>query len=170
MKHLYFVRHGLSVMNKQGVFSGRTETPLTVEGEQQCTQAGQSLRDAGIDLIVASPIRRAYDSARLIAEQLGIEPDDIIVNELFIERDFGPLEGAPYTTHADLDRTEGVEHSTKLITRVAEGLEFLESLDADTILVVSHGAVGRALRSLVQPDTPFHGSDKFNNGEVVQLL
>lgn len=170
MKHLYFVRHGLSVMNKKGVFSGRTETPLTPEGEQECHNAGQQLCTAGIDLIVSSPIRRAYDSARIIAEELGIDPDNIIVNELFIERSFGPLEGTPYTTEADLDGTAGVEHSTKLIERTAKGLEFLRSLDADTILVVSHGAVGRALRSLVQPGTPFHASERFHNGEVVQLL
>jgi uncharacterized phosphatase len=170
MKHLYFVRHGLSVMNKKGVFSGRTETPLTPEGEAECHQAGKQLCDVKIDLIVASPIRRAYDSARIIAEELGIDPDNIVVNELFIERSFGPLEGTPYTTKADLDGTAGVEHSTKLLQRVAEGLEFLQSLDADTILVVSHGAVGRALRSLVQPDVPFRASQAFSNGEVVQLL
>lgn len=157
-------------MNKQGIFSGRTETPLTPEGIADCHEAGRRLRDIKIDLIVSSPIRRAYDTARIIAGEIGINSQDIIVNELFVERDFGPLEGTPYTTTADLDGTLGVEHSSDLLQRVDLGLEFLQSLDADTILVVSHGSVGRALRSLVQPDIPFHGSKRFKNAEVTQLL
>jgi probable phosphoglycerate mutase len=170
MKHLYFVRHGLSVMNQLGVFSGRTETPLTPEGIAQCHAAGQQLRSAGIQVIVSSPIKRAYDSASIIAEEIGFDPTNIITSDLLVERSFGPLEGTRYHTGADLDGTEGVEHSKELIARVRKALDLLESIDADTILVVSHGAVGRALRSLVQPDTPFHGSERFDNAEVVKLL
>lgn len=157
-------------MNKKGVFSGRTETPLTPEGIEQCHEAGKALQAAGIDCIVASPIRRAYDSARIIAEELGIDPETIITNELFIERGFGPLEGTTYSPNADLDNTLGVEHSSELIARTEEGWEFLQSLQAETILVVSHGAVGRALRYIVQPETPFHGSQKFDNAQVVKLI
>lgn len=170
MKHLYFVRHGLSVMNQQGVFSGATDTPLTDEGVQQCHAAGLKLVDAGIDLIVSSPVTRALQTAEIIAGEIGFDPGKIITNELFIERNFGPLEGAEYSPHMPLDTTEGVEHSSEVIARVAEGLEFLKSLEADTILVVSHGAIGRALRSLVQDETPFHGSEKFDNAQVVKLL
>jgi uncharacterized phosphatase len=170
MKHLYFVRHGLSLMNQQGVFSSSSDTPLADEGILQCHQAGQELVGLGIDCIVASPIKRAHHSAEIIAQELGINPDTIITNDLFVERSFGPLEGTTYSPTADLDGTRGVEHSSELLERVSKGLEFLKSLDADTILVVSHGAVGRALRSLVQAETPFHGSEKFENAQVVKLL
>lgn len=170
MKHLYFVRHGLSVMNQQGVFSGVTDTPLTDEGQQQAVAAGQTLRSAGIDCIVASPVARAYDTAVIIAKQIGYDSSKIVRSDYFTERDFGPLEGTDYTPFADLDGTEGVEHSTALVERVKKGWQELQAIDADTILVVSHGAVGRALRSIVQHETPFHGSDKFGNAEVVKLL
>jgi uncharacterized phosphatase len=170
MKHLYFVRHGLSVMNQRGVFSGRTETPLTDEGVEQAKRAGQELRSAGIEIIVASPIKRAHDTAILIAQELGIDPSKILLNESFVERSFGPLEGTPYRTDIDFDSMPGVEHSDELLRRSAEGVAYLESLPADTILVVAHGAIGRALRSLVQPDTPFHGSERFENAQVVKIV
>lgn len=157
-------------MNQRGVFSGQTDTPLTAEGRRQALAAGKLLRSADIQAIVASPIARAHDTALIIAEQLGYDPAAIIISDHFIERSFGPLEGTPYSTALDLDNTHGVEHSDDLLVRVAEGLILLQNLPADTVLVVSHGAVGRALRSLVQADTPFHGSAKLENAQVVQLL
>lgn len=170
MKHLYFVRHGLSVMNQQGVFSGVTDTPLTEKGRQQAISAGKQLHDAAIDCIVASPVARAYDTALLIAKEIGYDPEKIITFDDFTERDFGPLEGTEYNPFADLDNTHGVEHSNDLIKRVENGWKKLKDIEADTILVVSHGAVGRALRSIVQDETPFHGSEKFDNAAVVKLL
>jgi len=170
MKHLYFVRHGLSLMNQQGFFSGLTDTPLTNEGRQQAIDAGKLLQTANVDCIVASPITRAFDTACLIATEIGYDSDNIITSDHFIERDFGPLEGTTYSPDLPLDTIDGVEHSRDLVERVALGLEFIKSLEADTILVVSHGAVGRALRYLVQDETPFHGSEKFLNGEVVKLI
>lgn len=170
MNHLYFVRHGISVMNLSGVFSGRTNTPLAEEGKEQCRAAGQQLRDAGIDCIVSSPVTRALSTAQIIAEEIGFDPEKIITNDLFIEREFGPLEGTPYTTNLDLDAIDGVEHSSDLLMRVEKGWQFLQGLEADTILVVSHGSVGRALRSLVQPDAQFEGGQHFGNAQIEKLL
>lgn len=156
-------------MNQQGVWSGITETPLTGEGRQQAEAAGKQLLSAGIDCIVASPVTRAYDTAVIIAEQIGFDPNKIIKSDLLTERDFGPLEGTEYTTRINLDDIDGVEHSSELLGRVQKGWQALQTIEADTILVVSHGAVGRALRSIVQHETPFHGSEKFENAEVVKL-
>ena len=169
MKHVYFIRHGVSLMNQSGVFSGRTETPLAPEGMKQCRVAGQELKDKGIDLIVSSPIARALSSAQIIAEEIGYDPAKIVQNELFIERDFGPLEGTTYTRDINLDAIDGVEHSTDLFARVAEGWDFLQSLEADTILVVAHGSVGRALRNLAIPSEPFEGGRHFGNAEIEKL-
>lgn len=170
MKHVYFMRHGLSLMNQQGVFSSTTDTPLTPEGIEQCHAAGRELHGTQVDLIVSSPFERAHHSAEIVAEELGIDPSTIITNDHFSERSFGPLEGTTYQPNLEMDDIEGVEHSTELIERVAKGLEDLRTLQADTILVVSHGAVGRALRHLLNPDIPYKGSPKFHNAKVEQLL
>src|SRR5690606_2527197 len=71
MKKLYFIRHGLSVMNRQGVFSGSIDTPLTDEGRKQAKRAGKLARDFGIDYIVSSPLARALETAQIIAGEIG---------------------------------------------------------------------------------------------------
>jgi len=168
MKHLYFIRHGESVMNKQGIFSGRVETPLTTEGKSQVRKAGESLKAIRIDCIVSSPLGRTMETAELLAELIGYPKDKIITTPLFTERDFGPLDETKYLP--DLGDLEGVESIDTVISRAQEGLDFLRSLPADTILLVSHGAIGRALRHCLNPEIPFRPSSGFGNGEVVKLL
>lgn len=168
MKHLYFVRHGLSVMNKKGIFSGRTETPLHHEGRAQAVTAGQELKQANITCIVVSPMQRAVQTAEIIADQIGYSKHKLITTSLLTERDFGPLEGTRY--HPNLEDEEGVESIQDLLARAQEGYEFLQQLPYDNILVVSHGAIGRALRHCADPAIPFKPSPGFGNAEVVKLL
>ena len=168
MKHIYFVRHGLSVMNKKGIFSGRTETPLHHEGRDQAVAAGQQLKQANITCIVVSPMQRAVQTAEIIADQIGYSKHKIITTSLLTERDFGPLEGTTY--RPDLEDEEGVESIEDLLIRAQKGFEFLQQLPYDNILVVSHGAIGRALRHCADPTIPFKPSPGFGNAEVVKLL
>lgn len=164
------MRHGLSVMNQQGVFSSTTDTPLAPEGIEQCRAAGRALQGAGIDCIVASPLKRAQHSAQLVAGELDLDPADILINETFTERQFGPLEGTTYQPNVGMDEIEGVEHSDELIARVSKGLEDIRALPADTVLIVSHGAVGRALYHLLHPEVPYMQTPKFHNATVEKLL
>jgi broad specificity phosphatase PhoE len=168
MKHLYFIRHGQSVMNKKGIFSGRSETPLNQEGRTQAAVSGRLLRSTPIDCIVASPMIRTIETANLIADIIGYSVDRIIINTLFAERDFGPLEGTKY--QQNLGDVDGVETIAALIGRAEDGLEFLNTIPADSILLVSHGAIGRALRHCIDPSTPYQPSTGFENGKVVRLL
>lgn len=168
MTHLYFVRHGLSVMNEKGIFSGRTETPLSDEGRRQAVAAGKELQAKSIDCIVVSPMERAAQTAAIIAREIGFPSDKIIVSNLLMERDFGPLEGTPYKP--SLGDTAGVEPISDLLKRAAEAYTLLSGRSEKNILVVSHGAIGRALRHCTDSTIPFRPSAGFNNAQVVQLL
>jgi len=170
MKHLYFVRHGLSEMNKLGFYSGRTETPLAPEGVKQAKQAGQEIKALGIDLIVSSPLERARETAILIAKEIGYPDKDILLDKRFTERMFGVLEGTPYTGARDIDHHEGVETDAEILERARKGLEYIKTLAHDNILIVAHGAIGRALRHIVDPSIHFHDIERFENAKVVQLL
>lgn len=170
MKHLYFVRHGLSVMNKQGIFSGRNDTPLTQEGKDQCLIAAKSLSGINIDQIITSPMKRTLETAQIIAKEIGYPLKEIIVSDLFVERSFGPLEGTTYTRKHNLDKIGGVEHSSSVLIRAQEGLDLLNSIEKDNILLVSHGAIGRALRYILDPSIDYHEFEGFNNAEIVQLI
>lgn len=170
MKHLYFMRHGMSEMNKLRLFSGRTDTPLTEEGIEQCKKASQRLKKVSIDLIVSSPMKRAFDSARIVAEEIGLPENKIILSDLFMERELGSLEGTDYREGLMLNRFAGVERSISLVARATIGLEFLNVLDAETILVVSHSAIGRALKTVIEPKQDFKQVGSFKNAEIAKLI
>jgi len=164
------MRHGLSIMNKQGIFAGSIDTPLSKEGVQQCLLAVKDLSDIKIDAIVSSPMKRALDSAKIIAEQINYPIDKIIINDLFVERNFGPIEGTKYFPNMNLDDTHGVEHSNSVILRAQKGLDFINSLQAQNVLVVSHGALGRALIYAINPSVDFSSIKSFNNAEIIKLI
>lgn len=70
MKKLYFIRHGESKANLANVSGGRTNSPLTEKGIKQAEAAGKSINGSSVqfDLIVSSPMIRAYDTAKAISK------------------------------------------------------------------------------------------------------
>jgi broad specificity phosphatase PhoE len=170
MKHLFFVRHGLSEFGKAGRRAGAgTETPLAPEGHTQAHRAGEHARLLRIDHVVSSPQKRAHQTALIIAGRLGVPEKDITVNSLFVERHFGELEGSTWSPDLNIDGFADVETTDTLLHRMHIAYEFLQSLPYNNILVVSHGSTGRALRHIIHPEIPFH-SPSFENGKIVQLL
>jgi broad specificity phosphatase PhoE len=162
------MRHGLSVMNMQGLRAGHIDTPLTDEGREQARQAGRSAKQHHIDTIVCSPLSRAHETARLAAKEIGLAEKDIHINALLIERDFGSLDGKPYEPDLDLDGFSDVESFDETRERAKLALEWIETLGGTNVLVVSHGGLGRAMRSLLKPEVD--RSIHLPNAEVEQWL
>ena len=169
MKHLYFVRHGQSEMNKAGLRAGQVETPLTEEGREQAERAGLKAIGLHIDHIISSPYSRAHDTAKIIAAAIGYPAGKIELNSLLVERNFGALEGVPWEPDLNMDGIADAESTDTLYERTLLVYEYLLTLDADNILVVGHSSSGRMLRHIADPGTPFHGSPSFPNAEIVRL-
>jgi probable phosphoglycerate mutase len=164
-------------MNKTGLFSGQIETPLSAEGKVQAKLAGKHAKNLKIDHIIASPYERAYDTAKIIATEIGYPVKAIELNSLLAERNFGSLEGQPWHPDFNVDGIADVESHDDLKHRVHLAWEYVQSIEADTILVVSHGATGRMFRHVIDPSIPFASPDpevraryRFPNAEIVQLL
>lgn len=173
MKHLYFVRHGQTVANATGVWSGTMETPLTEEGRAQAKLAGQHAKQLQIDHIICSTLGRAHETAQIIAREIGYPVHAIELNSLLIERHFGEMEGQPWQIDTDSDGFVNVETRDSVLERAKLALEHLQQLDVETVLVVSHGTFGRAFRSLIHPHMPFepgNPKNRFNNAEIVKLI
>lgn len=174
MKHLYFCRHGQTHANASGHWSGTFETPLTETGKLQAEAAGDSAKDLDIDYIICSPLGRAMETAEIIAKKIGFPIEQIEHNSLFIERHFGQMEDKPWEIDANVDGFLDVETKDSVLERARLALEHIQTLDADNILIVSHGTFGRAFRSLTHPHLPFEtkGNDetRFRNAEVVKLV
>jgi broad specificity phosphatase PhoE len=173
MKHIYFVRHGLSELNVAGLMAGSTETPLVAEGRAQARVAGQEARRLGIDRIVCSPMGRTRETAEIIAAEAVLDPSDITYDENLKERHFGALEGQPYMPSNMRSKVDGIEPKAELLTRVRRAYEDIQQLPDEKILVVSHGSTGRALRHVIDPSIPFRVTDRspqFPNAHIMQLL
>lgn len=170
MNHLYFCRHGESELNAVGKWAGSTETPLTKEGRKQAELAGKEAKKLGVDYILCSPLSRAYDTAKIIAKEIGYPEKDIDVNSLVIERHFGEREGTPWEPDLDMDGIADAERSDTVLERVHLTLKHLSTVEANTILVVSHGHFGRVLRHVLHPEIPLKGSPRFDNAKVVKLI
>jgi broad specificity phosphatase PhoE len=167
MKQLYFVRHGLSEMNLQERVAGSTDTPLAAEGRKQAKEAGKKAKELGIQSIAASPLSRALETAQIIAKEIGLPKDKLHINKLLLERDFGPFEGKKWSPDLNLDGLSDIETFDTLINRAELALQWLNTLEKDNILVVSHGAFGRALRSLLLDDYPYDHPSRLTNAEIV---
>lgn len=168
MKQLFFVRHGESELNRQRIYAGQTDTPLTDRGREQARLAGSRSKNVPIDLIVSSPLSRALETAQIIAEAIGYPTERIITNPLFVERSLGSLEGHSWDEAGeDEARFPDIETSDQLLTRSRAGLEYLRGRDEAVILLVGHGSFSRALRTAIDPSRDY---DEPENAEIVRLI
>jgi len=170
MKRLYFVRHGESELNRQRLFTGHTDAPLTDRGREQARLAGRQA-DATFDLVIASPLIRALETAQIIAAETGYPTARILTNPLFMERGLGLLEGRS-TDEFDEDTADfdGMESIEDFLRRARSGLAFLQDLEAENILIASHGAFARALQTAVKPGSNYADFSEPANAVIIQFI
>jgi 2,3-bisphosphoglycerate-dependent phosphoglycerate mutase len=91
---LVLVRHGESVGNARGLFSGMLDVDLTPAGEEACHLAGTRLAGSGWtpDLVITSELTRGWRTAELIVASL-LSPAPIVRTWRLNERSYGALSG-----------------------------------------------------------------------------
>jgi 2,3-bisphosphoglycerate-dependent phosphoglycerate mutase len=74
MNKLVIIRHGESIWNKENVFTGWIDAPLSEKGIEQAKKAGQSLKEKGFsfDIAFTSVLKRAYDTLDLVLKEMNI--------------------------------------------------------------------------------------------------
>jgi broad specificity phosphatase PhoE len=71
---LFLVRHGATAATEEDRFSGSSSAELSEQGRWQAARLGERLSHQEITAAYTSPLSRALDTARIIAEQCGVEP------------------------------------------------------------------------------------------------
>lgn len=140
---LILVRHGQTSANAGGLLQGRMDLPLDDEGRIQAMRTGAHIRQNFPHArVIASPLRRAVDTARAIS-------DEVEIDERFIELDYGQWDGRAMSDvdpaqwaqwrRDPLFRPPGGESLVELEQRVTPALEQLrlEAQERD-VVVVSH--------------------------------
>jgi probable phosphoglycerate mutase len=86
----HLLRHGQTEHTPERRYSGRNDLPLSRTGRAEAEAAAARVRELGVEVVVASPLRRTRETAEVVAAALGlpVEYDDDLV-----ELDFGALEG-----------------------------------------------------------------------------
>jgi len=183
MTNIFLVRHGQDSDNAVGVLNGRRDTELTALGRAQAKKVAEKLRDNGIQILCASPLKRTYETAQIIAAELGIH--EVVADRGLIERDFGVLTGKPI---ADIPKyagktlqtdrvtyfleAEGAENFPALLERSREVLAETRGKYPDkNVLLVTHGDIGKMIRAAYHGWTWEEGlkTPYFDNTSVLEL-
>lgn len=156
MNTVYFIRHGESEVNITHEFSHQLiDKGLTPKGYIQSKQTADTFRFLEVDYLYSSPLQRALDTARILAQSVKIKPE--IVGS-FREINIGAFETPPdppdekwkrffnvtrrwlkHTTNTELPEGESF---LSFIDRVKAGLiDILSGINDKTVIIVTHSGV-----------------------------
>jgi broad specificity phosphatase PhoE len=144
----WFLRHGETDWNAQGISQGNVDIPLNATGIAQARAAAQKLRNRGIATIVSSPLSRARVTAEFVGEALDLP---IQIDRDLREVAFGVHEGQKMSGWftdwiAGAATPEGAEGFAGLRRRAVAAAN-RATAQPPAVLVVAHGALFRSLRS-----------------------
>jgi broad specificity phosphatase PhoE len=154
LRRLILVRHGETDGDSGRRYHGSADVDLSPEGVEQMKRVRHTLREPGFELVVASPLRRAWKSAWLIGEGSPVRLEDG-----FREIHFGRWEGL---SAAEIEASDpilfrdwrdgapsfeypGGEPRAHFRERVRSGLANLFGAPANSALVVAHKGVHRSI-------------------------
>lgn len=155
---LYLVRHGQTIWNSTGKYQGRTDVALSDKGISQAKKTVNRFLSVHLDGVIASPLKRAADTARGIAETHGLPLE---TDSRLMELSFGDWEGKTYEEiekiwpgmieemyhdagSLRLPHGESFEDCQKRCMEAVKGI--LQRGDNKSYAIVCHGA---ALRTII---------------------
>ena len=144
---IYLIRHGETDWSLSGRHTGRTDIPLTEQGQIQAKQLADYLKGLGVQKVFSSPSQRAKETCRLAGFL-----SHAIVDEELHEWDYGEYEGM---TTAEIRKSAplwtifsqgapGGESIGDMGQRVNQVMGRLRSIPGDVLIFSS----GHFLRSL----------------------
>lgn len=145
---IYFTRHGQTEWNALNKICGLTDINLTEKGIEQAEELAEKLMHKNIDLIIASPMRRAQTTAKIVAGKCQVP---ILTDERLIEQNYGIYEGEDRKNEGFLNNKRNFaykypqgESMMQVAARVYSLIEEVKEKYADkTVLCVCHGGVCR---------------------------
>lgn len=144
------LRHGQTDWNIDFRLQGTSDIPMNETGLDQVRKAAEAI-STDWDVIVASPLGRAIETAQIVAERIDLgEP---LIEPLLIERSFGEAEGLLYGQWRERypdSHVPGGESIPELEARCRRLLAKLANdFAGQRVLTVSHGALIRKLLNIV---------------------
>ena len=155
---IYIIRHGQTELNRRQVLQGRSDACLNETGIAQAQQMASALAGVVFCRVFSSPLRRAVQTARIVAPN--VEPE---MDERLIEMDYGPYEGTNLTALPPEVRTffsdfihnpapAGMEPLSLVKRRAGSFLEDVKRLEGN-ILISTHAIAMKGILEQLTPDS-----------------
>jgi len=163
---LILTRHGETEENKKGILQGHLPGTLSKNGIEQGRKLSGRLKNEKIDVIFSSDLKRASDTAEIIAKHNpGIK---IICTESLREGDGGDYTGKP-TKELDWNNRPANAETVEQIQKRAEEIldAAYEKYPDKTVLFVAHAGFNRILIAQIMGlKDPFKDLDDQHNTAV----
>ena len=184
MTKFILVRHGQSKANECGYLVGNTEAPLSSLGEKQARAVSEYILKAyKVDVIYSSPLLRACDTVKGVAEALDLP---IIKENELREISFGKWEGltleeikdnfengySKWAKDPGVFVPHGGESMAQVQARIVETLKQIgKKEDGKTVLIGSHSSVIRAFQCYIQglPIAKMKNTPWVVNGSIAEI-
>ena len=169
--NIYIVRHGQTDYNVNGRYGGRLDVPLNDVGIKQAYELKEKLKNIKFDRVYSSPLKRAYDTAKIITD------DKIIIDDRIQERSNGKLEGKLKSEINEVidfndpnEKRYNIESIGDFRKRIDSFLDDITMSNEGTVLIVTHAGVGIYMRCYFggEPLDGNYSSYKIGNCEVIR--
>ena len=157
MKTLHFVRHGESEWHKENRYAGHTDIKLTAEGLAQAELLVSWASEVQPSIIYSSDLCRATETARLMADHLGV---NLVIDSRLREVNFGAIEGLTpeemesrypklrkdFLNKPADTKMPGGESGREALARALPLInEIIKSKDIGEVIIVCHGTLMRLI-------------------------
>lgn len=155
---IYVTRHGETVWNFENRLCGSTDIELTPKGIGQAQALAKTLGGRGIEAIIASPLKRARQTAQILAQAIGLP---VQTDARLQEQNYGQLEGQSCNKPAYIQqkyqicrKMPGGESPMQMAQRIYNALdEIIAKYQGKTVLLVCHGSAARVLNTYFEDMT-----------------
>lgn len=132
---LHFVRHGQTEGNQKGVYLGRTDSELSMEGIRELIALREDYEYPAVELVYSSPLHRCLQTADFLYPDRRI----MLVDEL-AEMDFGEFEGKTFEELQDQPefRLWLADSNTQSPPGGETGQAFLQRIQAALAAILDH--------------------------------
>ena len=163
MTQLYLVRHGETVDNARQLMQGQTQGCLNDVGREQAAALRDQLAMVHFDAIVSSDLRRAVQTAEILATPHSLP---VTTTPLLRERDWGDFTGRFIPDLKGLVFPDNVEPLEQLLARARRFLDFIRrNYPEQCVLAVGHGIMNKAVQA-VHYSKPIREVERMKNAEV----
>ncbi|MBQ9637684.1 MAG: histidine phosphatase family protein [Prevotella sp.] len=143
---LLLVRHGQTVDNVGQIMQGQRPGRLTATGVAEIEALAERLAGVAVDAVVASDLKRAVDSAEIIARRRGLP---VVTTPLLRERDWGDFTGRYIPDLRGVPMPENVEKMDALLARAGQFLSWVRANYAgQAVVAVGHGIINKAIQAV----------------------